>query len=99
MATLVANLILGAMRCVYPKRVNDLVASGGLRIFFDGSPAHFLTVDAATKYSWISFGSSLCAVLIGICVLAIGCNRSRVCRPDPGASRNDWPVEAGSRRA
>jgi len=64
MATLVANIILAAMRCVYPKRVNDLVASGGLRIFFENSPAHFLTVDAATKYSWMGFGCSLFTVLI-----------------------------------
>ncbi len=64
MATLVANLILGVMRSVYPKRVNDLVASGGLRIFFESHPAAFLTVDAATKYSWLAFGCSLCTALI-----------------------------------
>jgi MFS family permease len=64
MATLVANMILGVMRSVYPKRVNDLVAAGDLRIFFEEVPAGFLTVDAATKYSWLAFACSLFTVLI-----------------------------------
>ena len=63
MSTLVANIILGAMRSVFPKRVNDLVAAGQLRVYFESSPAHFLTVDAATKFSWLSFGCSLCTVV------------------------------------
>lgn len=64
MATLVANMVMGVMRSVYPKRVNDLVEQGGLRILFESHPAAFLTVDAATKYSWLAFACSLFTALI-----------------------------------
>ena len=63
-ATLVANALIGVTRTVYPKRVDDLVASGQLRLLFEDAPAAILASDAATKYSWLAFALSLTTALV-----------------------------------
>ncbi len=54
-AVLVANALAGVTRSIYPKRVDDLVASGELRLLFESVPAEFLAGAPATKYSWLAF--------------------------------------------
>lgn len=58
-ATLIANGLVAATRSVYPKRIDDLVASGQLRLFFEQSPAPFLGSAPATKFSWLAGGTAL----------------------------------------
>jgi MFS family permease len=58
-ATCVANLLAGVLRAVYPKRIDDLVAAGELRIFFEETPLAALNTAAATRYSWLAFFMSL----------------------------------------
>ncbi len=58
-ATIVANFLVAATRSVYPKRIQDLVVSGELRLLFESTPAAFLTTNEATKYSWLAATLSL----------------------------------------
>lgn len=58
-ATLTANLLTGALRSVYPRRVKDLVDAEQLRFFFEAEPSAMLSTAAATKFSWLAFGLSL----------------------------------------
>lgn len=51
-----AMILAGVTRNVYPKRVDDLVLSGGLRLLFEETPAAFLTHHSATKFSWLGAG-------------------------------------------
>ncbi len=53
-ATFAANALIGVTRCVYPKRVDDLVAAGQLQLFLEDIPAEFLRHAAATKFSWLA---------------------------------------------
>lgn len=53
-ATFAANALVGVTRCVYPKRVADLVTSGQLQLFFEDVPAAFLRHAPATKFSWLA---------------------------------------------
>jgi len=62
-ATFVGGALGGVTRTVYPKRIDDLVASGQLRILFEGTPASILTSGAATKYSWLAFALALTAAI------------------------------------
>jgi MFS family permease len=54
-AVLFANALAGITRSVYPKRIDDLVAAGDLRLLFELEPAAFLATAPATKYSWLAF--------------------------------------------
>jgi MFS family permease len=54
-ATLVANVLVGVARTVFPKRVEELVSAGELRLLFEATPAAILTTAPATKFSWIAF--------------------------------------------
>jgi MFS family permease len=58
-ATLTANLLTGALRSVYPRRVKDLVDAGLLRYFWEAESSVTLSTAAATKFSWLAFGMSL----------------------------------------
>ena len=60
-ATLVGAAVGGVTRTVYPKRVEELVTAGQLRILFEAQPAHFLTTGPATKYSWLAFALAITA--------------------------------------
>jgi MFS family permease len=62
-ATVVGSALGGVTRTVYPKRIDDLVASGQLRILFEETPASILTSGAATKYSWLAFALALTAAI------------------------------------
>jgi len=62
-ANLVATALAAVTRTVYPKRIDELVAAGELRLLFEAEPAAILTAGAATKYSWLAFG------LTGSCAL------------------------------
>jgi MFS family permease len=56
-----ATMVGTVTRMVYPKRVDELVATGQLRILFEETPAAFLTTGPATKYSWLAFALGLTA--------------------------------------
>ena len=62
-ANLVGMALAAATRTVYPKRIDELVAAGRLRLLFESDPLQILTGGAATKYSWLAF------VLAGACTL------------------------------
>ncbi len=65
-ATFVVNALVGVTRCVYPKRVDDLVASGELRLLFEQVPADFLTRAPATKFSWLAGALALATAIMFI---------------------------------
>ncbi len=54
-AVLFANVLAGITRSVYPKRIDDLVSAGDLRVLFESTPSDFLSSAPATKYSWMAF--------------------------------------------
>jgi len=60
-ATGIGNFMSAVTRSVYPKQIDELVASGQLRLLFEDTAPAFLTANAATKYSWLAF--SLAAVI------------------------------------
>ncbi|GMU93540.1 MAG: hypothetical protein AMXMBFR4_25980 [Candidatus Hydrogenedentota bacterium] len=62
-ATFVANLIAGAFRFVYPKRIEELVAAGELRLFLNGPTPEFLSAAPATAFSVLAFTFSLCTAI------------------------------------
>ena len=62
-ATFVVNALVGVTRCVYPKRVDDLVASGELRLLFENAPMEFLTRAPATKFSWLAGALALATAI------------------------------------
>jgi MFS family permease len=68
-ATFTMNGLVSVARSVYPKRVEDLVESGALRLFAEAEPLHFLTVNGATKSAWalsvLSFASAVMFLLLG----------------------------------
>jgi MFS family permease len=55
----VANVIGSGLaqvtRTVFPKRIDDLVAAGELRLFFEETPSAWLAERAATNYMWLAF--------------------------------------------
>jgi MFS family permease len=53
-ANMVANALVLVTRSVYPKRVEELVNSGQLRLLFEDAPLAFLTADAPTKFMWLA---------------------------------------------
>lgn len=63
-ATFVANLIAGAFRFVFPKRVDHLVGTGELRLLWEDTPAAFLTTAPATNFSYLAFTFSMATALV-----------------------------------
>lgn len=65
----VANILIGATRSVYPKRVVDLLDSAELRAFAETEPAAFLNQGPATTFSWLVstlwIATALCFFLMG----------------------------------
>jgi hypothetical protein len=53
-ANMVANALVLVTRSIFPKRIEELVNAGQLRILFESTPLHYLTVDAATKFMWLA---------------------------------------------
>jgi len=54
-ANLMSNVISGVTRTVFPKKIEDLVSRGELRILWESAPPDMLTHNAATRYSWLAF--------------------------------------------
>lgn len=52
-ATFTAHICIGATRSVFPKRLDDIVASGQLRLFFETESWAALNNAAATRFSWL----------------------------------------------
>ena len=63
-ATLTMNCLIGIARNVYPKRVEELVNSGKIRVLFEESPPEFLSSSMATQYSWLVFALSLATAVV-----------------------------------
>lgn len=68
-ATFIANMLIGVTRSVYPKRVEELVSAGALRLLFETDSIPFLAYGPATKFSFIagamSFASAAAFVVLG----------------------------------
>lgn len=62
-ATFIANAMSGAVRSVYPKRIDDLIAANQLRLLFESSPAQFLASAPATNYSFLAFSFSFATAM------------------------------------
>lgn len=54
-ATLVANMLVGVARSVFPKRIENLVKAGELRFLWESDVSSLLSSAPATKYSWLAF--------------------------------------------
>jgi len=53
-ATFVINVLAGVTRSVFPRRIDQLVNSGGLRLLFEEQAPAFLTSGSATRYGWLA---------------------------------------------
>ena len=51
-ATLLANVMVGTTRSLFPDRMQQLVETGTLRLLFEAEPAAFLLNNPATKMAW-----------------------------------------------
>ena len=63
----VATALGSITRTIFPKRIDELVTAGQLRLLGEASPLPALTHASATKYSWLAFGlsvASACTFLI-----------------------------------
>jgi MFS family permease len=58
-AVFTSNVLVGITRAVFPKRVEELVATGNLRVLFETEPWLQLSGAEATAYSWLAFLLSL----------------------------------------
>ncbi|MFP4192043.1 MAG: MFS transporter [Candidatus Hydrogenedentota bacterium] len=54
-ANMVGWSMVGVMRSVFPKRVDDLVEAGELVLFTGGLDVQGLPFQAATQFSWVAF--------------------------------------------
>ncbi len=54
-ACFVVNALVSVLRSVFPKRIEDLVLSGDLRLLGELPLPGFLTAAPATTYSWLAF--------------------------------------------
>jgi MFS family permease len=68
-AVFVANVLVGATRSVYPKRVMDLLDSGELRFLVESSRISLLSHAPATTFSWLVstlwIATALCFFIMG----------------------------------
>ncbi len=68
-ATFIANMLIAVTRSVYPKRVEELVSTGMLRLLFETDSIPFLAYGPATKFSFIagamSFATGAAFVVLG----------------------------------
>ncbi|HRK36150.1 MAG TPA: MFS transporter, partial [Candidatus Hydrogenedentes bacterium] len=63
-ATFIANLLAGGIRFVYPKRIDDLLASGELVLAGSISLPSSLSAAPATCYSFLAFSFSISTALM-----------------------------------
>ena len=52
-ATFAAHVCIGATRAAVPKRLDDIIAAGQLRLFFEHEAMIGLNAAAATRFSWL----------------------------------------------
>ena len=68
-AVFVANVLVGATRSVYPKRIVDLLDSGELRFLLESSPMALMKHAPATTFSWLVstlwITTALCFLIMG----------------------------------
>ena len=69
-ATFFVNFLVAVTRTVFPKRIDQLVEAGQLRLLFETEPLAFMTSAAATNYSWLASSLSLTTALV---FLLLGC--------------------------
>ncbi|MCC6142402.1 MAG: MFS transporter [Candidatus Hydrogenedentes bacterium] len=62
-ANMMANCLVGATRSAFPKRIDNLIAEGQLRVFFEAIPSAAINADPATRYSILAFGLAACTAL------------------------------------
>jgi MFS family permease len=55
-ANMMANCLVGATRSAFPKRIDNLIADGELRLLFEALPSAALNAAPATRYSVLAFG-------------------------------------------
>lgn len=72
LACLMGNFLAGITRTVYPKRVDELVKAGELRLLNEDVPWDFLVTGVATKYSWLA-----CALAISVAAVFLWMGHSR----------------------
>lgn len=54
-ATFTAHVCIGAVRSIFPKRLDDIIALGQLRLFHESDPVAWLNSATATRCSWLVF--------------------------------------------
>ncbi len=68
-ALFVLNVLVGATRSIYPKRVMDLLAAGELRVLFESGSSPLLNQGPATTFSWLVstlwIATAVCYLLLG----------------------------------
>ncbi len=63
-ATFAANVCVGVTRSVFPKRLDELVDAGALRLFSEAESLPWLNTAAASRFSWLvlAFGITMSLV-------------------------------------
>lgn len=68
-ATFASHICVGSTRAIFPKRLDDIIAAGDLRLLFEAEPLAFLNTAAATRFSWLAVALGLAT---GIIFLLLG---------------------------
>ncbi len=68
-ATFASHICVGSTRAIFPKRLDDIIAAGELRVFFEAEPIASLNTAAATRFSWLAVALGLAT---GIIFLLLG---------------------------
>lgn len=63
-ATFASHICVGATRSIFPKRLDDIIAAGELRLLFEAEPLAFLNAAAPTRFSWLAVAMGLATGLI-----------------------------------
>ncbi len=58
-ATFAAHICIGATRAAVPKRLDDIIAAGQLRLLFEHEAVAGLNAAAATRFSWLAMALGL----------------------------------------
>lgn len=68
-ATFASHICVGSTRAIFPKRLDDIITAGELRVFFEAEPMASLNAAAATRFSWLAVAMGLAT---GIMFLMLG---------------------------
>ncbi|HDP35616.1 MAG TPA: hypothetical protein ENN29_10965 [Candidatus Hydrogenedentes bacterium] len=58
-ATFGSHICVGSTRAIFPKRLDDIIAAGQLRLLFESEPVASLNAAAATRFSWLAVALGL----------------------------------------